>query len=454
MKTCFAIIFVSLCITACTTSNKIEIEPLGLDVEPLAFGVTDTGQGETIKLVYLHGMASERSCYSYDAAVALMKAKGGKVRGACSTSKKIDLGITEPRLHYGSTDFAFVDRHGENGDVLWNDEVGIVGTAEPFYISYKLSSRNVTADVYELNYWPLLVFAKCKTLVRTEEKLNTSPRNTKKCKKLLKVPLFDSDEQSSGGAALNVLVKELLFEWGFADAVLTLGAIGDVNSQAVLNLLQIVRDEGDNSTPMAIMAASLGGYVLTDALVNKWIEEVPEADAAELMEMMTQLPFSTEGEDGETYQQRMEAMMQPVIEKVDGVIANTQIYFFANQISLLSLADISLAQTGIVDNDKREQRAAILTLFGERLDFKQIVAFNEYSDLLTYYLPDAFRKLEILTEGDTGPTTQTIPAINVNLQFAGQFLGIAANPITAHTGYWTNDRVIKTILEGAVYQGE
>ncbi len=452
MKRFFGIALASVIMTACTTTNKIEVEPIGAGVEPLTFGVADTGQGETIKLVYLHGMASERSCYSYDAAVALMKAKGGKVRGDCSTANRIDLGITEPKLHYGSTDFAFVDRHGENGDVLWNDAAGIVGTAEPFYTSYKLSSGKVTADVYELNYWPLLVFAKCKTLVRTEEKLNTSPRNTKKCKKLLKVPLFDREEQSSGGAALNVLVKELLFEWGFADAVLTLGAIGDVNSQAVLNLLEIVRDEGDNSTPMAIMAASLGGYVLTDALVNKWIEEVPAEEAEELMEMVTQLPFSTG--DGDSYQRRMEEMMQPVIEKVDGVIANTQIYFFANQISLLSLADISLAQTGIVDNDRREQRAAILTLFGERLDFKQIVAFNEYSDILTYYLPDAFRKLEILTEGDSGPTTQTIPAINVNLQFAGQFLGIAANPIFAHTGYWTNDRVIETILEGAVYQGE
>ncbi len=326
------------------------------------------------------------------------------------------------------------------GKLVWNTPEEWHAAA-PFVVHYKLARTSGKA-IYleELNWWPLIIALKCRQIVESDARL-TGPveQQIKTCSTLEPDPQVPGryfsydwitpDEAKEllalpkRAAPINRSLKTGMADWGFTDAMASLGAMHEVLVRGIRQLiLKAVLDSPTAVQESAatallrpvpdqdfvIVSHSLGSYLIFSAL------SVTEKDM--------QAPVAKEA---------VEAYLQ--------VLRQTAlVYFLANQERLLELANQEESPT--------DNFVSHLEEWGKmRCDYvksapgadpnapcrlPKIVALSDPSDVLTWRVPK-------LT---------TVDVQNVYVKNAIHWFWLLEDPMKAHINYSNDRRAIREML--------
>jgi hypothetical protein len=303
--------------------------------------------------------------------------------------------------------------------------------AAPYVVHWKLA-RSTGPAIYvdEINWWPLVFSLKCRQIVRSDAELvGPDVDRIKVCSTLRPDPkapdrflsydwIPDEDarvllKQAPKAALVNRKLKNGILDWGFSDAVLALGPLRpyllDGVRQLILKSVAIDGSGRARSTDQeyVIVSHSLGSYLIFAALdINR---ATPKT---------------------QTVQQAGDAFEQ--------ILARTSlVYFFANQLRLLELANLD----GSSDNNLVSHLEAWGRLRCDYLKSQagsaatcappQIVALNDPSDLLTWTVPDL----------------SSVKVNNVIVKNATHWFGLFESPTKAHDNYAKNKNAIGHMLK-------
>lgn len=291
--------------------------------------------------------------------------------------------------------------------------------SQPFVDRYLFRrGGQVLAVLDELNWWPLLFPFKCRFLVGPDAALSgpdkpdlaacsqdddthypwLTPEETKAATR--------SRPISGGSAIVNALVKHSVFIWGLSDAVIALGDVSSLLHKAMDEAFAYAadyEDRGVDGQQFAVVAESLGAFVALDAAAQG-------GKAREVTDSACDL------------------------------------WLFANQFPLLELARVAhlhpttpapAAPPAQPESHGLLHRWAAAPRPGHAgLRPRQILAFSDPSDALTFLVP----KLP-------GAPPEPEPIV-VNIFDRNEFdwLRLAADPISAHTGHDHNDAVLRLML--------
>jgi hypothetical protein len=306
--------------------------------------------------------------------------------------------------------------------------------AAPFVVHWKLArSSGPAIYVDEINWWPLVFSLKCRQIIRSDAELvGPNVDRIKLCSTLRPDPVVPDRFRSydwiraedapgllrlaAKGALVNRKLKNGILDWGFSDAILALGPLRPYLLDGIRQLIlkSVAVDSsgagsatlGDNQD-YVIVSHSLGSYLIFAALdINPATPRTQTVQDA-----------------GDEFQQ---------------ILARTSlVYFFANQLRLLELANLDgNSDNNIVSHLEawgRLRRDYLKSQPGEAGPYAppQIVALNDPSDLLTWTVPD-------------------LPSVKVNnviVKNATRWFGLIESPSKAHGNYARNKSVIRHMLK-------
>jgi hypothetical protein len=297
--------------------------------------------------------------------------------------------------------------------------------AAPYVVHFKLERKEKdgrtppTIYVDELNWFPLTLSLKCRQIVQADAHLVGPPSKDimRACSSLIKsdvpnrfvsydwIPMDQAPglrALPSHGAHLNRGLKNGLMDWGFSDAVLSQGPLRTYILDGIRQLISKSAPAGGGSAneEYAIVTHSLGSYLIFAAL------------------------DSQDGAGNDDFNR---------------VLTHTGlIYFFANQLRLLELANLdNSVGTKLAEHLERwgDLRCKYLrTQAGAPSQCTQprIVALNDASDLLTWTVPDNFRNVTVK---------------NYTVKNATRWLWLIESPTGAHDNYAKKTAAIKNLLE-------
>ncbi|HEY3825780.1 MAG TPA: hypothetical protein VGL82_14545 [Bryobacteraceae bacterium] len=348
------------------------------------------------------------------------------------------------------------------GKPVWTDAPQWEASA-PYVDHYVLRLSNGGSIVVdEINWWPLVLPLKCRVVMADDARLaGPDPDLINLCAKATTpdtrypdrfltyqwLNLKDAGNPQTRpqrGAWLNRTIKGSILDWGFADAMMALGSMHDLFREGMRQLfVKSARFHADGSSTgeweqqatrrspdreFIAVTHSLGSYLVFSTLS-------PDTDNAK--------PVRYKQPENDTEREDLAARY---------ILARTSlIYFFANQVSLLELANIEEKKdspaepasangpakpgpsgSALPTNSLVRQLGAWKQL---RQDFKagsrpQFVAWSDPSDLLSWYVP-------AVEDADV-----------VNLYVRNSWWHwIFADPTTAHDGYANNLHVLRTMLD-------
>jgi hypothetical protein len=394
------------------------------DIQWLGGMVAKDRHQPPLHIIYVHGIRAEGPGYSKPFRDELLK------RLPKDTAIDPELGHPLP----------VGDRPGEAtyiGEAIWpNSEAGEKAwkKSQPFVDRYTFKSQTGrTVVVDEVNWWPLAFPLKCRFLLAPEARLaGPDKAHLRLCANRPDKPIEGRDvyypwinpetelprllnAKPVGGTApyANRALKQEIMDWGLSDAVIALGPMRYYLRKA-MNEAFSYANAGASNDEFVVVSESLGSFIMMDAYET-----------------------STDPNAGTV----------AVLDKT------ADLYFFANQFGLLELARI----TGVPDSfgflpDKpatpsvpglirwsAPARAAASAGVESKalapLPRRQIVAFSDPSDALTFYVPC----LDGSTEACADPAVQVL---NVYDQNATRWLGLFENPAAAHVGHSTNQKVL------------
>jgi hypothetical protein len=223
--------------------------------------------------------------------------------------------------------------------------------------------------------------------------------------------LIQTKPPGGGAARANGFVKRALMDWGLSDAVIALGPIKRYLRATIDQAFSYAADRDKRHgrpVKFVVVSESLGSFIVFDAYAQrkKFVREVLD-DAA-------------------------------------------YIYFFANQLALLELGRLSEASVqelplhaapgappaapqtlslhgALTEWVSQGQRALAA---GVHPAYKQIIAFSDPSDALTFRVPPI--------EG--------VRVVNVYDRNGIDILHFGADPVAAHTGHSSNPHVLDLML--------
>ena len=269
---------------------------------------------------------------------------------------------------YAGRNYADKDLFGLNvlstleylGTKVWNSNEDWKAAA-PFVDHYNLAfSDGTKIYLHEIDWWPLVVSAKCRLIIATDAGLvDRDQKHTDICLartlpdkdgRYKSYPWITKDEIQKRqppwpkGATFNRWLKHDIMDWGFADALL---AVGPLHKYLVEGIREIVLDsyKPTDNQEFIIVSHSLGSYLMFSALDL-------QNDTEAKLSTQTDKPTATSEPQGlppETIKEWR--------ERFDDVLRKTsQAYFMANQLSLLELANL--------DDTKGGNLAAHLKVWG------------------------------------------------------------------------------------------
>lgn len=366
-----------------------------------------------IHIVYVHGMRADGQGASESFRTALCRyvqglAAGGTARAAPSPQP---LPLPSP-----SSFPTYL------GQPIWRSREEWQASM-PFVLRFEYPRAGAPPIIVdEVNWWPLLFPAKCRFIVYPEIHLSGLDRAHIKlcaCDQKPYYPWLSADERdaalahkptSGGGARANAYLKQQIMNWGMADAVLALGPLRTYCRQA-LDLAFDYASRGDagglTEQEFVVISESLGSFAVLDAFNNLF-------------------------EDSRAAQR--------VGERAP------DLYFFANQFALLELARIERPQESAAALAPGTSPVHLLrrwALSGPGVEAtrrpKQVIAFSDPSDLLTYSVP----KLK-----DPGGKDLAL-VVNVYDRNEWSWLRLFANPTMAHTAHARNRSVLRLMFSQA-----
>jgi len=363
-----------------------------------------------VHILYVHGMMASGAGDS----VVFQQSLCRHVTGLCiggvlptPTFRRLDLGAAPPTLTYLDLP-------------IWKAESWSAGA--PFVERYRYPARPGLPEVIvdEINWWPLVFPLKCRALLLPEAELAAADRKRLNlCAALdaagrpLPAPYhawITSAEIAAvlakpspiGGAAwLNGLAKTNLMDWGLSDAVIALGPMRTYLRQTIDEAFAYaeVDDAGQPADhDYVLVAASLGSFIVLDAWSN-------DAGARRMLDR------------------------------------TAYVYLFANQFALLELARLGHSAPNLAPAASAESASPMEALhrwsaapraLGAPV-VRQVIAFSDPSDVLTFRVP----------------ALPGAKVVNVYDRNGFDFLGLAADPLAAHTGHAANNSVLDVMIEGA-----
>jgi hypothetical protein len=353
------------------------------------------GPGKTVHIIYVHGMRAVDAGASRPLAALLRDRLGFANDDA------------PPRDYLAPSDLEpvrYMDRP------IWNGEAD-VRASRPFVDHYRLKrSDGAKVLIDEVNWWPLVFPLKCKFLLVPEHDLSGDDlEGLAYCGLDPAKAHYDwlsADDRAElarrprgGHAALaNRSLKQKIMNWGLADAVIAGGPMRHYLNEAMDQAFEVARkgsQAGDGS--FVVMSESLGSFVVLDAM-------------------------------------RGHGAVAKVMERTH------YLYFFANQFALLEMARLTGISSPAADSAARsaddgesplqalQRWAAKGAGLADRP--RQIVAFSDPSDILTYRVP----------------AMSGVTVVNLYDRNTPRWLGLYADPGKAHTGHLANKRVWKILI--------
>lgn len=350
------------------------------------------------------------------------------------------------------------------GHTVWQNPEEWSASA-PFvdhYVLWRTDGGPIVVD--EINWWPLVLPLKCRHIMAGEARL-AGPY-----KKILKVcsqeetkdaenpgrfrayPWVSTEEAKTWGAIpakgalFNRSLKNTILDWGFADAVMAVGAMHELFREGMRQLfLESARFNADGTRTndwekqlkdphgmdreFIVVSHSLGSYLVFSTLKLDQQEEFPES-------AQTPASGSKATED---------AAAKYIFERT------SLVYFFANQIPLLELATmetpgamaLARGEPAKPSDVKATLSAQMRTWKDLRRNFgskpgeeeelaakpRQVVAWSDPSDLLTWRIPEI-----------KGLVVDNLYVRNTFWRW------IVARPIAAHVNYDRNREVIRVMM--------
>jgi hypothetical protein len=315
----------------------------------------------------------------------------------------------------------------ENGKITNNDWHAATPFVDHFKLTLgngKLTRKNGTVvHLHEINWWPLILSAKCRQMVEKEasfvgadrphldvcsEKTVADGADRYSSYQWIKGNAGQSDDHSPGAAPINRSIKSGVLDWGFADALLALGPINDYLLRGIRELvndtyLEASQGAKDKKLEFIVITHSLGSYLMFSALDLRQVD--PKDNTP-----------------------------HPWRKSFDELLCGTSnAYFMANQIRLLELANLDKQRNGsLVKHLQAWSDARASAKCGAPAP--QIDAFSDPSDWLTWQMPE----------------TEAAHVVNHSVRNSPHWpwLWLFEYPPAAHLNYDKNPRVLRTMLPG------
>ena len=366
-------------------------------------------------------------------------------------SREFDVNVQPPNFKY-------------LGNPIWTKQEEWRASA-PFVDHYLLKGsvkgKDETVVVHEINWWPLVFPLKCRQIMKSEAWLagpnkqlltlcSQSKEDSLHPQRYESYPWITPDEATTlesmraRGALINRCLKTTLLDWGFSDAVMAVGSLHDLFREGMRQLfvesarfnadgtktdewVQRVNNPRQADPEFIVVSHSLGSYLVFSTLNLDEQDIVPQA-----MPTRLDIDDATVRED----------------EAAEYILQHTSlVYFFANQVPLLELADVEGPTASNLIARRLQMWRALRQNFGDAtrgpdaLPVKppQVIAWSDPSDLLTWCIPEAK------------------PLTIVNLYVRNIWWHwLIANPGPAHENYASNKSVLRTIMsaEPSTAKGE
>ncbi|MGH9745521.1 MAG: hypothetical protein ACRD59_05345 [Candidatus Acidiferrales bacterium] len=328
------------------------------------------------------------------------------------------------------------------GEYIWKSRQG--GDASegwhastPFVDHYLLLRRGApTIYVDEINWWPLVFSAKCRQIVAKDAELAgpskpyiatcaTTEKDEKNPGRFLSYSWIEPGEAKrlealpAKGARLNRGLKNNVLDWGFSDAVLSVGAMRNLLlegiRQLILKSVNVAADgtRGPDVEPapnqeFVIVSHSLGSYLIFSALDFRDSDSSPK---------------------------------QPWKQQLERILGRTSAaYFFANQLRLLELANLDVTTGANMVQHLETWGCLRLKYLGSACDstrnallLPKVVAWSDPSDLLSWDVP----------------ALSVVCVENRYVQNAIHWFWLFESPTKAHGNYVTDKRVIAALFQSA-----
>lgn len=312
------------------------------------------------------------------------------------------------------------------GPDIWKKDTPDWLAAAPFVDNYILTrKRGATIYLHEINWWPLVLAAKCREIIATDSALVDHDKiHTQVCSAPTSGPGPDGRYTSytwipdapmrhapkPNATPFNRWLKHDIMDWSFADAVLAVGPLRQYLLEGIRETILGSFAPAPNQE-FIVVSHSLGSYLMFSAL---------------------DLPLDSS-----------EAQIPGWKKRLDDVLAQTShAFFMANQLSLLELASL--------DADTNKQMTQHLEIWiSARKQAKRpqptIVAFSDPDDLLTWQVPG------LVAAPDVNGDSILVENLTVINAWRWCFLWLFANPESAHINYDKNKRVLRAMFpqEGA-----
>jgi hypothetical protein len=429
LKTLFALAAL-MCGAHASTAQSAGTAPVALPVSSMADALQHAAQTQ-LHIFYVHGIGANGPDHdSYALRVSICNfLHCTTTQGELEKTDYADKGSFAPASPPPAVTYL--------GDRVWNDDQEWKASA-PYVDHWNLETRE-GRKVYvdEINWWPLVFALKCRQIVKNDAALvgpnvpyldlcSESTRDPNNPQRYRLYPWLTTDETKAlkasprRAALINRTVKNNLLDWGFADAFLAVGNLQPLLLEGIRELVLqsvAVAPNGSRNASLqpqpnqefVIVTHSLGSYLIFSAL-----DVGPAASAnPEVRNWRSQF---------------------------DHVLSHTTIvYFFANQLRLLELANLDV-KTHLRNWGKlrHDYLASQMDLTRSAAPAAKIVAWSDPSDLLTWTVPDL--------EHDTG---YEIEVENHLVRNAIHWLWLFEGPTGAHDNYASNGKVIRTMLKPA-----
>jgi hypothetical protein len=336
------------------------------------------------------------------------------------------------------------------GNPVWTKQEEWRASA-PFVDHYVLQRTGDPVVVDEINWWPLVFPLKCNAIMAEEARLagpnktyldlcSQSEQDTAhpgRFKSFAWIKPEDAKVMESirpKGALLNRGLKTSLLDWGFSDAMMAVGSMHDIFREGMRQLLvKSARFHADGSKTdeweqpykgtqgvdreFIVVSHSLGSYLVFSTL-NVERQDVSPRTAP-----------SQSSSDEAT--EREDAAAEYILQRT------SLVYFFANQIPLLELANVEETRTAVALSKRIRKWRDLRENFGREhtgeneapVKPPQLIAWSDPSDLLTWCIPE-MKPLKI-----------------VNLYVRNTWWHwLIANPGTAHANYASNKNVLRMMM--------
>jgi hypothetical protein len=313
--------------------------------------------------------------------------------------------------------------------------------AAPFVVHYKLArTSGKTIYLDELNWWPLVFALKCRQIIASDARLagpvdglintcSTREPDPQVQGRFISYDWISPDEakqlqtQPKRAARVNRALKTDITDWGFSDAVAALGPMRDLMVQGIRELiLKAVLD-----SPMTIR----------DSTAMPLLTPVPDEDFVIVSHSLgSYLIFSALSVDAKD--RAAPVLTQASVAYMQVLRQTALVYFFANQVRLLELANLEESSTdnfvshledwGKLRCDYEKSAPGVDPNAPCRLP--KIVALSDPSDLLTWRVPH-------LT---------TVDVQNIYVKNGIHWFWLLENPMKAHLNYSSEKRAIREML--------